>query len=65
VGWTWSGQYPAMRRPGTSVESSEHSVTPHEADRKLKVFGVNRRVHNFGVHPAELINVTQTWVAPE
>jgi len=54
-----------MRRPGTSVESSEHSVTPHEADRKLKVFGVNRRVHNFGVHPAELINVTQTWVAPE
>jgi len=39
-------------------------VVAREIYHKNNIYAVNRRVHNFGAHPLELIDLADTWVEP-
>jgi peptide/nickel transport system substrate-binding protein len=42
----------------------ERDVVAKEIYHRLNIYGVNRRVHNFGAHPLEMIDLADTWVEP-
>ena len=40
-------------------------VVAKEIYHRLNIYGVNKRVHNFGAHPLELVDLTDTWAEPK